>query len=413
MQSQSTKNSARWSADKPFNQLPPMPADDVLCTDAAVAGAENALTALTEARTMTATKVERRTTWRTVPLMEAWASSQIENVLTTPGRMLELRSPDYENNDWATASTIRLQGQVLNLWLNDSEWASTEAAKKICSETKGREMPLREEPGTVIVGPRGVVYTPPDEPNVIRNALRDLWEQLLEPCEPTIRLIRMAAGHYQFEAIHTQPADPANPAGVLPAPQQRASGDGLGAVDALHAAGHRAEHTLVHRPVGRIGRTSGPNRRPEPTDPHVEHQAAGRRRSGHKAHLDDQPRARVARVLREDRPSVAIPAEAGKRRPSQAGGVHHQKPVSRDTNRTHMDRPVTRQTRTAERKLCHENQNRYGSRRRGTAGTTRTSSTPYGSTRPMNRAAGVEPSTARRSSKRQVRRGQAPSRSGT
>ena len=147
MQSQSTKNSAQWSADKPFNQLPPMPADDVLCTDAAVAGAENALTALTEARTMTATKVERRTTWRTVPLMEAWASSQIENVLTTPGRMLELRSPDYENNDWATASAIRLQGQVLNLWLNDSEWASTEAAKKICSETKGREMPLREECG--------------------------------------------------------------------------------------------------------------------------------------------------------------------------------------------------------------------------------------------------------------------------
>ena len=202
MQSQSTKNSARWSADKPFNQLPPMPADDVLCTDAAVAGAENALTALTEARSMTATKVERRTTWRTVPLMEAWASSQIENVLTTPGRMLELRSPDAENNDWATASAIRLQGQVLNLWLNDSEWASTEAAKKICSETKGYQMPLREEPGTVIVGPRGVVYTPPDEPDVIRNALRDLWEQLLEPCEPTVRLIRMAAGHYQFEAIH-------------------------------------------------------------------------------------------------------------------------------------------------------------------------------------------------------------------
>ena len=202
MQSQSTKNAARWSADKPFNQLPPMPPDDVLCTDAAVAGAENALTALTEARTMTATKVERRTTWRTVPLMEAWASSQIENVLTTPGRMLELRSPDAENKDWATASAIRLQGQVLNLWLNDSEWASTEAAKKICSETKGYQMPLREEPGTVIVGPRGVVYTPPDEPDVIRNALRDLWEQLLEPCEPTVRLIRMAAGHYQFEAIH-------------------------------------------------------------------------------------------------------------------------------------------------------------------------------------------------------------------
>ena len=179
-----------------------MPSDDDLATPDVVELAEQVLDTLAEAREAASGTIKRRSAWRMTPLMDAWASSQIENVLTTPGQMLQHRGAEMDAEDPETASAVHLQQQLTARWLNEDEWASNEAAKTTCSWIKGRKMPLRSRPGTVIAGAQGIIYTPPDDQKVIETALGLLWQRLLEPLEPDIRLIRIAAGHYQFEAIH-------------------------------------------------------------------------------------------------------------------------------------------------------------------------------------------------------------------
>ena len=46
-----------------------------------------------------------------------------------------------------------------------------------------------------------VVYTPPEGASLIRDMLAN-WERYLHEAEDVDPLIRMAVGHYQFEAIH-------------------------------------------------------------------------------------------------------------------------------------------------------------------------------------------------------------------
>ena len=148
-------------------------------------------------------KTQRRCLWRMVPLLDAWASSLIENVETTPGKMLRYaatRGADADHPD--TVSAVRLQEETTVLWTGEQEWASAEAAARICSAAKGREMTARSGPGTVIAGRRGIVYTPPDDPVVIGARLGDLWGRLLDTGEPAVRMARTAAEHYQFESIH-------------------------------------------------------------------------------------------------------------------------------------------------------------------------------------------------------------------
>ena len=62
-------------------------------------------------------------------------------------------------------------------------------------------MRVRRDPGTVIAGPRGVVYTPPVGEGRIRQLLAN-WERFLHDPTDLDPLVRMAIAHYQFEAIH-------------------------------------------------------------------------------------------------------------------------------------------------------------------------------------------------------------------
>jgi len=79
---------------------------------------------------------------------------------------------------------------------------NTRLAEQVCSIIKGVEMRVRRVPGTALARGTGeIVYTPPVGEELLRTLLAN-WERFLHEATDFDPLIRMAVGHYQFEAIH-------------------------------------------------------------------------------------------------------------------------------------------------------------------------------------------------------------------
>jgi Fic family protein len=138
----------------------------------------------------------------TLPLLEAQSSSEIENVVTTTDRLFQYRVAD-EQADPATKEALRYSHALLEGF---GELArrplSTRSAEQVCSRILGRDMRVRRVPGTALARATGeIVYTPPVGEDLLRNLLSN-WERFLHEVHNLDPLIRMAVGHYQFEAIH-------------------------------------------------------------------------------------------------------------------------------------------------------------------------------------------------------------------
>ena len=64
-------------------------------------------------------------------------------------------------------------------------------------------MDIRKTPGRQLINDSTgeIIYTPPEGENTLRNMLAN-WEQFIHNEEEIDPLVRMAVGHYQFEAVH-------------------------------------------------------------------------------------------------------------------------------------------------------------------------------------------------------------------
>ena len=80
---------------------------------------------------------------------------------------------------------------------------STRTAEQVCTRIKGVQMQVRRVPGTTLANDKtgAVIYTPPVGEDLLRTKLAH-WERYLLEAREVDPLIRMAVGHYQFEAIH-------------------------------------------------------------------------------------------------------------------------------------------------------------------------------------------------------------------
>ncbi len=138
----------------------------------------------------------------TLPLLEAQASSEIENIVTTTDRLFQHRRGD-ENADPATKEALRYSQALLEGYqLLTQRPLTTRTAEEICTKIKGIQMRVRTVPGTALARETGeVVYTPPEGGDRLRSLLAN-WERFLHQETEIDPLIRMAVGHYQFEAIH-------------------------------------------------------------------------------------------------------------------------------------------------------------------------------------------------------------------
>ena len=197
---------AAWSPERPYDALPLLPPVAELESRAVLKGCVAARSALAELKVAAAMIPNPAVLINTLPLLEAQASSEIENVVTTADELFRHLDAD-EGADPATREALRYRSALLQgVSLIEERPLSVATAEAICTRITGDEMSVRNVPGTRIASARtgAVVYTPPER----RQALRDLltnWESFLhEPDGPAALdpLVRMAVAHYQFEAIH-------------------------------------------------------------------------------------------------------------------------------------------------------------------------------------------------------------------
>ncbi len=80
---------------------------------------------------------------------------------------------------------------------------SSVMAVEVCRMIKAVGLDIRRTPGTTLVnsGTSEVIYSPPVGEAVLRRKLGN-WERYIHEFEETDTLVRLAAMHYQFEAIH-------------------------------------------------------------------------------------------------------------------------------------------------------------------------------------------------------------------
>ena len=193
-----------WNPAGPYNSLPELPpAEDV--------ESRRILKATVEARAALAAldQAARRMTNPTVlinslSLLEAQASSEIENIVTTADDLFTFAQDESAATNPATKETLSYRKALFTgITLIRARPLSVNTATEVCSIVKDRQMDVRKLPGTYIGNPatHAAIYTPPVGEGVIRDKLSN-WESFIHESPGFDPLVVMAIAHYQFEAIH-------------------------------------------------------------------------------------------------------------------------------------------------------------------------------------------------------------------
>ena len=196
---------ARFSAERPYNALPQLPPKAELETRPVMKALVGARAALAELKQAGELIPNQSILINTLPVLEARASSEIENIVTTADRLFRFAQHDAGDQvDPATKEALRYQSALMQgLRELTRKPVTTGTAVEICRTLRGIAIDVRKVPGTALTNQTTgrVVYTPPEGEDRLRSLLAN-WERFLHEATDLDPLIRMAVGHYQFEAIH-------------------------------------------------------------------------------------------------------------------------------------------------------------------------------------------------------------------
>lgn len=197
-----------FDPSKPYSDLPALPPAIELESRAVLKACISARAAVAELKAAGRLIPNQAVLINSIPLLEAQASSEIENIVTTTDQMFLFDGVNEAEADPATKEALRYRTA---LWEGfqalKGRPLSTNTAVQICRAIKGVEMDVRCTPGTTLSNDRTreVIYTPPEGEALLREKLAN-WEQWMHGALPGSEeidpLVRMAVGHYQFEAIH-------------------------------------------------------------------------------------------------------------------------------------------------------------------------------------------------------------------
>ena len=189
---------------RPYNDLPPLPPARDVETRVVLKACIEARAAVAELRQAGALIPNQGVLINSIPLLEAQASSEIENIVTTADRMFLFDGATEEQADAATKEALRYRAALWDGYRSlQQRPLSTATAVEVCRAIKGIALDIRRTPGTQLVNDRSgkTIYTPPAGEALLRDKLAN-WERYLHAEGDTDPLVRMAVMHYQFEAIH-------------------------------------------------------------------------------------------------------------------------------------------------------------------------------------------------------------------
>lgn len=194
-----------FQPNRPYNELPGLPPRQDIETKAVLKACIAARAALAELRVSGQLIPNQAVLINSIPLLEAQASSEIENIVTTTDRLFRFASNGPGNQaDPATKEALRYR-TALNEGFQSlrKRPVSTSTAVAVCRTIKGVHLDIRATPGTALMNEAtgAVIYTPPEGQDLLRDKLAN-WERYIHEADEIDPLIRLAVMHYQFEAIH-------------------------------------------------------------------------------------------------------------------------------------------------------------------------------------------------------------------
>ena len=137
---------------------------------------------------------------QSVILLEAKASSEIEQVVTTDEKLFG--SASLKNAVDSMTKEVHRYGDAINYGWQERKPLCTPVMEQICSIIRDKPMEVRRVPGTALKQSNGqIVYTPPDGEKLLRDQMGNLfgWLNSADDLHP---IIKAAIAHYQFESIH-------------------------------------------------------------------------------------------------------------------------------------------------------------------------------------------------------------------
>lgn len=200
-------NSSRPSFDpaRAYNELPLLPPSVDLETRAVLKACIEARAAVAELKQAGRLLPNQAVLINTIPLLEARASSAIENIVTTTDELFRYAQPDREQlADPVTKEALRYRTALRDGFeALQKKPLATGTAVDVCRTLLGVNLDVRRVPGTALMHATTgqIVYTPPETEKLLRDLLAN-WERFLHEAEDVDPLVRMAVAHYQFEAIH-------------------------------------------------------------------------------------------------------------------------------------------------------------------------------------------------------------------
>lgn len=192
-----------WSPEVPYNLLPYLPPPEASLESIPILKAcIKARAALAELKQAGELLPNQGLLINLLPLLEAKDSSEIENIVTTSDKLFQYSQEDSQA-DPATKEALRYRTALNDGFKNlKTRPVCASMAVDICRTLKNTQMDIRKVPGTrLISSDYGVIYTPPEGEDVIRDLLHN-WEQFIHREDDIDPLVKMAIAHYQFEAIH-------------------------------------------------------------------------------------------------------------------------------------------------------------------------------------------------------------------